>query len=165
MEWQEFEELCKERLDRIKEELSEELGGDDIGKDLIKVKPQNTTTFSDGATKRVDFYIAEKRIGGRRYVLDCKHYPSGLRKREVDKTLEYKNRHNATGAFILLSDVSNLPESVEKYADEKEVKILKVDRSLSSRLPFVGWLFDDSELDELREEIKSNYLKWMNKNG
>jgi hypothetical protein len=131
---------------------------------VIRVKPQQKRTYADGETKIMDFHIAEKRQGGKHYVIDCKHFPKAdLSNHEIDTTLEYKDRSRASKAFVLLSDVSNCPPSVDRYAKSKGVKILRVDRSFSSRLPVIGWLFDASEIDELREEIRSNYLDWKDK--
>jgi hypothetical protein len=167
MDWREFEKLCEKRLNKIKDELSQELReliGEDIDEDLIKVDPQRKTTSPDGETKRVDLYIAERRQGGRRYVIDCKHFPKAqLNNHEVDTTLEYKARHRASKAFMFVSDVSNCPASFMRYAEKMGIAVLTVDTSMSSRLPLLGWLFDASEMDELREELRSNYLLWRMK--
>ena len=43
-----------------------------------------------GKKKIMDIYIAERKLGGKRYVIDCKHYPIAyLDPGEVDSTLEY----------------------------------------------------------------------------
>jgi hypothetical protein len=50
-----------------------------------------------------------------------------------------------------------------RYAEKMGIAVLTVDTSMSSRLPLLGWLFDASEMDELREELRSNYLLWRMK--
>ena len=55
----------------------------------------------------MDYHVAEKRQGGKHYVIDCKHYPKAiLSRREVDDTLEYKRKSRASKAIILISQES-----------------------------------------------------------
>lgn len=73
------------------ESVCEELVGSCFPKDSYIFKCNETITYPDGVTKRVDIYITEKR-GWKRYLIDCKHFPiAPLDERAINRTLHYRN--------------------------------------------------------------------------
>lgn len=77
-------------------------------------------------------------------MIDCKHFPvAALNEEEIRTTLDYKRRSNASKAIILVSKVSNCPDSFIKSAKRQEVDVLvvsTVNASLVNRIKdyFVG---------------------------
>ena len=130
-EWKKFEERCLKLVHHA------------IGGEKFKIKGQYTRRYADGRTKRMDIYIAERRPGGRRYVLDCKHFPvATLNEREIQTTLEYKRRAKASKAFILISSVSNCPRSFLQSARKQGVVVVKVDTTWRQYVPFLKEKFE-----------------------
>ena len=75
----------------------------------------------------MDIHIAERRRGGRHFVIDCKHFPkTNLNENEIRTTLEYKKRSKASKAIILVSKASRCPDKFLQSAKTQEVKVLKV---------------------------------------
>ena len=78
-----------------------------------RVAEQRARKYADGMTKIMDIHVAERRQGGRHYVIDCKHWPIGrLHEGEIQSTLDYKRRSGASKAIILISESSNCPDPV-----------------------------------------------------
>ena len=51
----------------------------------------------------MDISVAERRQGGRHFVIDCKHFPiAELNENEIQTTLDYKRRSKASKAIILI---------------------------------------------------------------
>ena len=100
-----------------------------------KVCPQKTVTFANGKTRRIDIYVAERKRGGKRYVIDCKHYTkTPLTKDAVDWLLEeYKNPHKASAAILLISGSTQKAPGLDAYAKSKGVPIIRI-REVNSEL-------------------------------
>ncbi len=112
MTWREFEKLC------------EKLVTDTFHGDTWRVAIQPVRTYADGQTKRMDIHIAERRQGGKHYVVDCKHFPkAALNEEEIRTTLDYKRRSRAARAFILVSSASNCPQSFLDSAERQGVRV------------------------------------------
>ena len=89
--------------------------------------------------REVDIYIAEKRQGGKKYIIECKHYQKDTlsRRKEdteredvVDQTLAYKREARATRAVILISSATKCSENLRRKAEEQEVEIKVVNTTL-----------------------------------
>jgi hypothetical protein len=59
MSWRDFERQCE---DLVKGCFSDR---------EYRVQFNATKTYADGATKRMDIHVAERRQGGRHFVIDC----------------------------------------------------------------------------------------------
>ena len=115
MTWREFEERCQDLIKGL------------FPPDKFVTEFQREKTYADGETKRMDIYIAEKRQGGRHYVVDCKHFPKAtLNENEIQTTLEYKRKSKASRAVILISAQSNCPDSFISSAERQGVIVQKV---------------------------------------
>ena len=115
MTWREFEHHCVTLVNKC------------FPDDTYRVTDQSVKTYADGQTKRMDIRVAERRQGGRHYVIDCKHWPiANLNENEVDTTLDYQKRSKASKAIILVSASSNCPQRFLDYADRKGVPVIPV---------------------------------------
>ena len=115
MTWRRFEQVCEELVESC------------FPKDSYKVKRNETVTYPDGVTKRVDIYITEKGGWEKRYLIDCKHFPiAPLDEREITRTLQYKRNSNASAAIMLISAVSNCPEEILGYAERRGLYVIQV---------------------------------------
>ena len=85
-----------------------------------------------GKKKIMDIYIAERRRGGKRYVIDCKHYRKAcLNEHEIDSTLCYKKGSNASVAIMLISGASKqFTPGFESYARSMGVPVIRVNTTL-----------------------------------
>lgn len=85
-----------------------------------------------GKKKIMDIYIAEKRQGGKRYVIDCKHFRvRPLNEYEIDSTLEYKTDCKASVAIMLISGVSKkFTPGFEACAKSVRVPVIRVNTTL-----------------------------------
>ena len=134
--WKEFENSCESLINKA------------FPKRNYRIEKQKRTTYSDGSLKIMDYHVAEKRQGGKHYVIDCKHYPKAiLSRREVDDTLEYKRRSKASKAVILISQESNIGEGFFQYAKEQGVLVKKVRRFDSKLLNSINQYFFKIKLD------------------
>ena len=115
MEWPEFEERCEELVRRC------------LPNDKYRIISQYSRVFSDGERRRMDFHIAERKQGGKHYVVDCKHFTKAyLNENEIRTTLNYKRKCRASKAIILVSKSSNCPQSFINSAQRQGVLVLKV---------------------------------------
>ncbi len=86
--------------------------------------------------------LAERRQGGSGFVIDSKHFKKNdLPKHDVDTTLAYKCKCNASKAIIIVSDTTVVTDETRAYADEKisdtgekKVIILHANRNLKSNI-------------------------------
>ena len=80
----------------------------------------------------MDIYIAERRQGGKRYVIDCKHYRKAwLNEQEIDSTLCYKKGSKASVAIVLISGASKqFTPGFESYAQSMGVPVIRVNTRL-----------------------------------
>ena len=126
MTWKQFEEYCEDLIQRC------------FPNDKYRVECQRERTYSDGVTKRMDISIAEKRRGGKHYVVDCKHFPTAvLSENEIQTTVSYKKLSKASKAIILISEQSNCPDSFKRSAESQKVPVVRVkvtDTSLVNRI-------------------------------
>ena len=126
MTWKQFEKYCEDLIQRC------------FPDDKYRVECQKVGTYRDGVTKRMDISIAERRPGGRHYVVDCKHFPTAiLNENEIQTTLEYKRLSKAAKAIILISGQSNCPDSFKRSAERQGVPVIRVkvtDWSLENRI-------------------------------
>ena len=124
MTWQEFEQYCE---DLIRESLDPE---------RYRICPQYRGEYG-GVVKVMDFHIAERRQGGRHFVVDCKHFQvAPLNRGEIETTRQYQRLCRANpGSIILVSSVTNCPESVRRHAEDMGVEIIEVDIGWRTRIP------------------------------
>ena len=115
MSWRDFERRCEELVKSC------------FPDEKFRVACQVPRTYADGTTKRMDISIAERRRGGKHYVVDCKHFRVAvLNENEIRTTLEYKRISNASKAIILVSASSNCPDNFVKSARRQGVLVVKV---------------------------------------
>ena len=115
MTWHEFELRCLELVDRC------------FSEDEFRVEYQRRRAYSDGQTKIMDISVAEKRQGGRHYVIDCKHFPTAeLTEHEIYTTLDYKRRSRASKAILMVSSDSNCPQRFLDAAEREGVLVAPV---------------------------------------
>jgi hypothetical protein len=62
MTWRQFELYCEDLMRSI------------FSDSEYRVSTQHNVTYSDGMNKRLDMHIAERRRGGRGFVIDFKHF-------------------------------------------------------------------------------------------
>ena len=123
MKWREFERYC------------EDLITESLDPDRYRITPQYIGEYA-GIIKRMDFHIAEKRRGGRAYVVDCKHFQvNPLPRGEIETTREYQRLCKASSSIILVSSVSDCPESFLEYAHDMGVEVISVDIGWRTRIP------------------------------
>ena len=126
MTWRQFEKYCEDLIRRC------------FPDDEYRVECQTERTYLDGVIKRMDISIAERRQGGRHYVVDCKHFPTAiLNENEIQTTLNYKILSKASKAIILISGQSNCPDSFKRSAESQGVPVIRVkvtDLSLVNRI-------------------------------
>lgn len=128
--WKEFEDSCESLIKKAFPNRN------------YRTKKQRRATYSDGSLKIMDYHVAERRPGGNHYVIDCKHFPKAfLGRREVDDTLDYKRRSNASKAIILISRESNIDRGFFGYAENKGVLVKIVRRSNSKLSNSINELF------------------------
>ena len=114
MKWREFEVRCGELIRKC------------FPDDKYRVECQRTMKY-DGRRMRMDIHIAERRRGGKHYVVDCKHFPIAiLNEHEIQTTLEYKRYARAAKAIILVSASSNCPDEFVDSARNQGVLVKKV---------------------------------------
>ena len=83
-------------------------------------------------TKRMDISVAERRQGGKHFVIDCKHFPiAELNEHEIKTTLDDKRRSRASKAIILVSKSSNCPSRFMASARRQGVLVLTLSTSNS----------------------------------
>lgn len=112
MSWRDFERRCEKLVARC------------FSHDKYRVEAQRETTYSDGRTRRMDIHIAERRQGGKHYVVDCKHFPiATLNENEIQTTLAYKRDSRASKAIILVSASSNCPDRFVSSARRQGVLV------------------------------------------
>ena len=126
MKWREFEKYCEDLIQQC------------FPNDKYSVKCHNKKTYPGGVIKIMDIKIAERRQGGKAYVVDCKHFPTAtLSENEIQTTLSYKRLSKAAKAIILISEQSNCPDSFKKSAERQGVPVIRVkvtDWSLVNRI-------------------------------
>ena len=119
--WREFEQRC------------EDLAHGCFPNEKYRVECNQPRTYADGETKRMDISVAERRQGGRHFVIDCKHFPiAELNENEIQTTLDYKRRSKASKAIILMSKSSNCPSRFMASAKRQGVLVLTVSTSSST---------------------------------
>jgi hypothetical protein len=75
----------------------------------------------------MDISVAERKPGGRHYVIDCKHWPIAyLNEHEIETTLDYKRRSKASKEIILVSASSNCPDKFMDSAYRQGVPVIRV---------------------------------------
>lgn len=118
-----------------------------------KVCPQKTVRYADGVTKRIDIYIAERRPGGKRYIIECKHYPIAyLKKYGVETTAKTKKMSKASAAIMLISGSSNREyTNFRSTATEEDVHVIQVHNTESD---LVTWIRNIPVMRELRQIIE-----------
>ena len=120
MTWREFEQRCEELARRC------------FPNQKYRVECNQPRTYADGNTRRMDISVAERRQGGRHFVIDCKHFPiAELNENEIQTTLDYKQRSRASKAIILVSRSSNCPSRFMASARRQGVLVLTVSTSTS----------------------------------
>ena len=120
-DWWVFEQDCPELIRQC------------LPNDEFRVAVQRVSTYADGVTKRMDIHVAERRPGGRHYVIDCKHWPVAfLNEAEIQTTIEYKIRSRASKAIILISQSSNCPDTFIKSAERQGVPVIRVRKSANN---------------------------------
>lgn len=113
MTWAEFERVCVELVKRC------------FPNDY-KIEPHRSVEYN-GKTLIMDIYLAEEKKGGKRYVIDCKHYAKvALPKAEVDSTLRYKTQSRASKAIMLISGATKIVPGLDEYAKSKGVLVIPV---------------------------------------
>ena len=121
MTWREFEQRCEDLACRC------------FPNEKYRVECNRPRTYADGQTRRMDISVAERRQGGRHFVIDCKHFPiAELNENEIQTTLDYKRRSKASKAIILVSKSSNCPSRFMASAKRQGVLVLTVSTSSSS---------------------------------
>ena len=119
-DWWVFEQDCAKLIRRF------------FPNEKYRIEGQRIRTYKDGVTKRMDIHVAERRQGGRHYVIDCKHWPrSHLNEREIQTTLDYKRRSRASRAIILISESSNCPDTFIVSAERQNVPVIRVKKAAS----------------------------------
>lgn len=85
-----------------------------------------------GKKRIMDIYIAERRVGGKRYVIDCKHFRvRPLNEYEIGSTLEYKTECRASVAIMLISGASKkFTPGFETCAKSVRVPVIRVNTTL-----------------------------------
>lgn len=138
MTWKQFEKYCEDLIQRCFPDDKK-----------YRVKPQKEVTYRDGVTKRMDISIAERRPGGRHYVVDCKHFPTAiLNENEIQTTLEYKKRSKAAKAIILISGQSNCPDRFLRSAKRQGVPVIRVNVTDWSLVNRIREIFFNTEIQE-----------------
>ena len=108
MSWREFERHCEDLVKGC------------FSKKEYRVQFNVPKKYADGTTKRMDIHVAERRRGGRHFVIDCKHFPKAhLNENEIQTTLDYKRKSKASKAIILVSEASNCPDSFKRSAKDQ----------------------------------------------
>lgn len=116
MKWREFEKHCEELVKRC------------FPDDKYRICCGEKRIYADGVAKIMDISIAERKQGGRHYVVDCKHFPIAvLNENEIQTTLEYKRRSRAAKAIILVSGESNCPDGFMRSAESQGVPVIRVE--------------------------------------
>ena len=112
----EFEQVCVDLVERC------------FPNDSYRIAFHPRRTYKDGVTKIMDIEIAERKQGGKSYVIDCKHFQVvALNEHEIDSTLEYKRRSKASAAIMLISGASEkFTPNFESYANSKGVHVIQV---------------------------------------
>lgn len=125
--------------------------------DLWRVRPQHGRVYNNYGNKKMDLHIAERRQGGRGYVIDAKHFKdSALTRNEVNTTLDYKKACRASQAIIIASNASWIPVNVEDYASQNGVILMAANRNLRSNVAKMFERFmGNYELFELAVEMKA----------
>lgn len=119
-----FEEI--EMDPRDFEQQCEDLVGYCLHDKQYRIKNQRRQIYG-GRTKIMDIYIAERKQGGRHYVIDCKHFTTRpLDMNEIQTTLEYKRLSRASKAIILISGKTNCPPRIKEFAKSQDVPIIRV---------------------------------------
>lgn len=140
MTWRDFERRCEELVERC------------FSRKDYKITFNEPRKYADGKTKRVDIRVSERKQGGRNFVIDCKHFPvATLNKEEIRTTFDYKRRSNASKAIILVSKVSNCPDSFIRSAKSQGVDVLEVSTVNAS---LVNQIKDYFIGRELRKRVK-----------
>ena len=118
MTWREFEQRCEGLISRC------------FPNEKYRVQYNQPKTYADGKTKKMDISVAERRQGGKHFVIDCKHFPiAELNENEIKTTLDYKQRSRASKAIILVSKSSNCPSRFMASARRQDVLVLTVSTS------------------------------------
>lgn len=147
MTWRQFELLCVDLVASC------------FPADSFNVVPQRSYTSRNEGKKRIDIYISESRWGwGKRYVIDCKHYPKEpLDEHQINSTLRYKKDVKASAAIMLISGASkNFDkkfgsfESYQSYAQRQGVYVIQVS-AVNSEL--VRWLRNITPKRDLRRIV------------
>ena len=114
-EWYKFEQYCERFL------------RDSFRDSKWKIDSQVRKTYNDGAAKRIDFHVRQKRQGGQHLVFDAKYYiRSTLPTKAVTDTFEYKRRSRASAAAILCPQETKIADSAKRKAKELGVEIISV---------------------------------------
>lgn len=112
MNWGEFEILCRGLINESIDERS------------YRTISQYCRQYNQGQNYRMDFHIAERRQGGRGYVIDCKHYVKNeIPAAEVDSVLEYMTACKASKGFILLSQDTRRSAGFDRRIEELDGRI------------------------------------------
>lgn len=115
-EWEQFEYACADLLRST------------FPAPRWEVRHKVPRTYADGSkTLDIHVYDTTRRGGGFRWIFECKHKPSGLTKDDVDQAHDYKRRGHASAVTLLISSGTLLRQTVQDYADRRDVSVLYVD--------------------------------------
>lgn len=114
-------------------------------------QPQVQNNYSDGQTKRLDIRVSEARRGGRHLVIDAKHKPAaGVTPDDIRQVVDYRRRVRGSGAWIVHSHQTPVPETVRQLAEQNEVLLIPLNsnqnfmgRIARWRSGFFHWIGDD----------------------
>ncbi len=136
MKWRDFERVCEELVKRC------------FPNDHYRVRSQGILRRIKG---RMDILISERRPGGKRYVIECKHYPkSPLPKRAVKQVVNYKRKDKASKGILLISGATKrFAPGFDAYANDNKVLVLRV-----STLDYLGLVSDIQNFFGVEKELK-----------
>lgn len=143
MNWREFELECQYLI------------RNSLNPNEYRIETQYSRDYS-GQNLRMDFHIAERRQGGKGYVIDCKHYQQGMiPAQEINSLLNYMNRCRASKGIILLSQ-DTVPSNAfinrwNEVSDKISVVVVRTDR--------IGKLLNSMKLFFRKELINLDFIK------
>lgn len=123
----------REMTPREFEQVCEELVKDGFPDDKYKITPKRH--IRNGI---MDILISERKRGGKRYVIECKHYPkTRLQKEKVVRQVEgdrrnegYRRNERASKAILLISGATkSFSPGFEEYLNSKGIEVLSVSTS------------------------------------
>ena len=117
------------------EEYCENLIRESLDMNLYNLKYQRRKVYPSIGLTIMDFYISEKRQGGRSWVIECKHYQTAvLGQAQLRRAEEYRKRSKSSGAIMLISKGSNQTNIFQNQADELGIPVIEVDIGWKSKV-------------------------------